>query len=445
LKNILAIDIGSSKTVAVIGNVEDEKISISGVGIAKSKGIKKGAIVNIDQASRSIKQALSDAIRIAGVEKVNNAIVSISSTYTKSITSFGIVNVPENEITTKEINRVIQTALYNANIPADYQVLQAIPYDFKVDEMSEIDDPKGMSGSRLEVSLHIIVAQKSGLENLKKTLKQAGLGVENIVSSAYASSLSTLKEDEKELGVALIDIGATTSDLGIFINKSLRHTDFLGVGSYHITNDLSMALHTPLADAEAIKVNFEELVKNGEDLIEISVIGNEEEKQKASLTTITQVISARIEETFLLLNKEIEDSGLKSKIGAGIVLTGGFTNFYNIKEIASQFFGGLPVRVGVPKNVEGLFENLKAPEFSCVIGLLMYAAKEGLNYEIDSNRNFRTKHLNNREYRTEEPIRELTTDEEKKTTEKEDIAKIIDKKNESNIITKIKTWFSNLF
>jgi cell division protein FtsA len=449
LKNILAVDIGSYKTTAIIANYDNDELTISGVGIAKSKGIKKGAIINIDHASRSIKQALSDAVRIAGVEGINKAIVSISSTYTKSITSYGIVNVPGNEITIKEINRAIQTALYNANIPNDYQVLQAIPYDFKVDELNEIDDPAGMSGSRLEVSLHIIVAQKSGIENLKKTMRQAGLEIENIVAAGYASGLSTLKEDEKELGVAVIDIGATTSDLAIFINKSLRHTDFLGVGSYHITNDLSMALHTPLADAEAIKINFEELVKSGEDLIEISVIGSEDEKQTASLTTITQVISARIEETFLLLNKEIEDSGLRNKIGAGIVLTGGFTNFYNIKEIATQFFGGLPVRVGYPKEIGGLFDNLKAPEYSCVIGLLLYGIKDGLNYEIDSNRNFRTKYSfeekKSPSYSTPSVEIEIET-EEKKTKEKEEIATIIsENKKESNIIQKIKTWLGNLF
>jgi cell division protein FtsA len=443
LRNILAIDIGSYKTTAIIANYDNENLTISGVGIAKSKGIKKGAIVNIDQASRSIKQALSDAVRIAGVEGVGKAYVSISSTYTKSITSYGIVNVPGNEITIKEINRAIQTALYNANIPADYQVLQAIPYDFKVDDLNEIDDPAGMSGSRLEVSLHIIIAQKSGIENLKKTLKIAGLDIENIVAAGYASGLSTLKEDEKELGVALIDIGATTSDLSIFINKSLRHTDFLGVGSYHITNDLSMALHTPLADAEAIKLNFEELVKSGEDLIEISVIGNEEEKQKASLTTITQVISARIEETFLLLNKEIEDSGLKHKIGAGVVLTGGFTNFYNIKEIASQFFGGLPVRVGYPREIGGLFDNLKAPEFSCAIGLLLYAIKDGLNYEIDSNRNFRTKYLNDQPEEIKINVEPET--EEKESKEEENAVIIANDKNKTSFIQKIKTWLGNLF
>ncbi|GAB6044852.1 cell division protein FtsA [Caminibacter profundus] len=441
MRNILAIDLGSYKTTAIIANYDEksDSLSISGVGIAKSKGIKKGAIINIDEASKSIKQAINDAKRVAGVD-VKNAIVSISSVYTKSLTSYGIVNVPGNEITIKEINRAIQTALYNANISQDYQLLQAIPYDFKVDELSEIEDPAGMSGSRLEVALHIIAAQKSGIENMKKTLKQAGVDIENIVAAGYASGLATLKDDEKELGVALIDIGATTSDLTIFINKTLRYTDYLGVGSHHITNDLSMALHTPLADAETIKINFEEYVKNDEDLIEISIIGSEEEKQKASLTTITQVISARIEETFLLLNKEIEDSGLKNKIGAGIVLTGGFTNFYNIKEIATSFFEGLPVRVGLPKNIEGLFENLKAPEYSTAIGLLLYGKKDGLTYEIDSNRQFRTKYSFD-EFSTKTLDKE---EETKKSQEKEEISSIIIEK-EPGFLQKIKTWFNNLF
>jgi cell division protein FtsA len=448
LRNILAIDVGSYKTTAIIANYDEltDELSISGVGIAKSKGVKRGAITNIDLASKSIKQALNDAKRVAGVN-INKAIVSISSAYTKSIKSNGIVNVPGNEITLKEINRAIQTALYNATVPNDYVILQALPYDFKVDDLNEIEDPAGMSGSRLEVSLHLIIAQKSGVENLKKTFKQAGLEIENIVAAGYASGLAVLKEDEKELGVAVIDIGATTSDLAIFTNKALRHTDFLPVGSHHITNDLSMALHTPLADAEEIKINFGKYVKEEKELIEISVIGNEEEKQKASLTTITQVISARIEETFLLLNKEIEVSGLQSKIGAGIVLTGGFTNFYNIKDIAYQFFKGLPVRVGYPKEMEGLFENLRAPEYSCAIGLLLYGKKEGLTYEIDSNKQFRSKYsLNaftqqpkNTDIATEEEIKE------QKTKEKEEITSIISHKEGPGLIQKFKTWLSNLF
>jgi cell division protein FtsA len=203
LKTILGIDIGSSKTVAIIADVGEEP-TITGVGIAKSKGIRKGTITNIDQAANSIKQAVTDAKRIAGTN-VNKAIVSISTAYTKSTKSYGIVNIPSNEITITEINRAIQTALYNATIPNDYVILQAIPYDFKVDDVTEIEDPEGMSGSRLEVSIHILMAQKSAVENIKKMLKIAGLSVENIVLNSFASAIATLNEDEKEQGVALID------------------------------------------------------------------------------------------------------------------------------------------------------------------------------------------------------------------------------------------------
>ena len=442
MKTILAIDIGSAKTAAVIANYNKEngELSISGVGIAHSRGIKRGTIVNIDHAAKSIKQAFLDAKRIAGVE-ITKAIISVSTSYTKSIISFGIVNIPGNEIKIKEVNRAIQLALHNANIPKDYTVLQAIPFNFKVDDLSEIEDPLGMSGSRLEVSVHIIAIQKSGLENIKKTIAQAGLEIQNLVSAPYASGLSTLKEDEKELGVALIDIGATTSDLGIFTNKSFRYTNTLGVGSHHITNDLSIALHTPITDAELIKLNFEKLIKNEEELIDIAVIGNEHEKQKASLEAITQIISARIEETFLLLKKEIEDSGLKNKIGTGVVLTGGFTNFYNVKEIASQFFEGLPVRIGFPKEIGGLFENLKMPQYSCVLGLILYAIRDGINYEIDSNNKFVAKKLEQEPEKTEPEI----IDEEEKIKEKEEVTSIISKKEEKGILQKFKIWLGNLF
>ena len=436
MRNILAIDIGSAKTAALIANYNNDNLSISGLGVTSSKGIKRGTIINIEEAANTIKQAVNDAKRIAGVE-VNKAIINVSTTYTKSIISFGVVNIPTNEIKIKEINRVIDLAIRNANIPKDYTILQAIPFNFKVDEMNEIEDPLGMSGSRLEVSVHIIAIQKSGLENIKKTISQAGLEIENLVSTPYASGLAVLKEDEKELGVTVIDIGATTSDLGIFINKALRYTNTLGVGSHHITNDLSIALHTPLIDAEAIKLNFEELIKSGQELIEIAIIGNEEEKQQASLETITHIISARIEETFLLLRKEIEESGLTKKIGAGVVLTGGFTNFYNLKNIAAPFFEGMPVRIGYPKEINGVFKNLRKPEFSCAIGLLLYGIREGINYEIDSNHRFLSKR-----FELEEIPQPNNIDISK---EKEEISPIIRHKKEPSLLQKLKTWLSSLF
>jgi cell division protein FtsA len=435
LRTILGIDIGSSKTVALIADIDSEnkKSTITGVGIAKSKGIRKGTITNIDQAANSIKQALSDAKRIAGVTSLKQAIVSISTAYTKSTQSNGIVNIPSNEITISEINRAIQTALYNATIPKDYTILQAIPYDFKVDDITEIEDPEGMSGSRLEVSIHIIVAQKSAIENLKKMLKIAGLSIENIVLNSFASAIATLNDDEKEQGVALIDIGATTSDLAIFKDNAIRWTEFIGVGSHHITNDLAMALHTPITKAEEIKLNISKW--NDEDIIEIPLIGDEENTQSVNIMTVKEIMNARINETLMILNKLIEDSKLKTKI-TGIVLTGGFTNIDNLREIAIPIFGNMSVRIAKPKEIDGLFDNLKSPEFSTAIGLVLYALGTHSSYEIDSNRQFRSK------YRLDENIPQ---ESETIVDPKEELLKIEDKEEKVSIIQKFQVWLKEIF
>jgi cell division protein FtsA len=426
LKSILGIDIGSSKTVALIADIGSEP-TVTGIGIAKSKGIRKGTITNIDQAANSIKQAVTDAKRIAGTS-VNRAIVSISTAYTKSIKSYGIVNIPSNEITISEINRAIQTALYNANIPNDYVVLQAIPYDFKVDDITEIEDPEGMSGSRLEVSLHIVLAQKSAIENIKKMLKLAGVTIENIVLNSFASAIATLNDDEKEQGVALVDIGATTSDLIIFKDNAIRWTEFIGVGSHHITNDLAMALHTPLVESEEIKLNISKWTDD--DVIEVSLIGDEENTQAISIMTIKEIMFARINETLMLLNKLIEESGFKNKI-TGIVLTGGFTNLDNLREIAMPIFGNMSVRIAKPKEINGLFENLKSPEFSTAVGLILYSLGEHSSYEIDSNKKFRSKY-------TLEEVAEDNKDDDK-------IENILPKKEKVSIFQKLSVWFKEIF
>jgi len=392
VKNILSIDIGSSKTVALIADIENEP-TITGVGIKKSRGIKKGIIVNIEQAATSIKQAVNDAKRMAGID-VNKAIVSISTAYTQNTKSHGIVNIPTNEITISEINRAIQQALYNATIPNDYVIIQALPYNFKVDDMSsDIEDPEGMSGSRLEVSVHITMAQKSGVENTKKMLKTAGLKIENIVLSSFASSISSLNEDEKQQGAALVDIGATTSDLIVFKENSVRHIDFIGIGSYHITNDLAMALHTPIKEAELIKLNISKY--SDEEMIEVPLIGDPSNTKSANISLIREVMAARINETLIIINELIEKSGMKNKI-TGIVITGGFANLANLREIAIPIFGNLSVRIAKPKELNGLFDNLKSPEYSTAVGLALYGLGEHSSYEIDSNRKFRSKYsLNN--------------------------------------------------
>ena len=437
MKTILGIDIGSSKTVALIADIGSD-ITITGVGIARSKGIRKGTITNIDQAANSIKQAITDAKRIAGTS-VNSAIVSISTAYTKSTISHGIVNIPSHEITISEINRVLQTALYNASIPNDYVLLQAIPYGFKVDDISEIEDPEGMTGSRLEVSVHVVLAQKSAVENIKKMLKLAGINVENIVLNSFASAISSLNEDEKEQGVALIDIGATTSDLIIFKDNAIRWTNFIGVGSHHITNDLAMAVHTPITEAENIKLNISKWEDDA--TLKVPIIGDEENVKEIHIASIKEVMNARINETLMILNKLIEESQLKSKI-TGIVLTGGFTNLENLREIGIQFFGNMSVRIAKPKEINGLFENLKAPEFSTAVGLILYSEGKHSSYEIDSNKKFRSS-----KYTNAESIEvDGSSEKQKLLTDENDVVPFEGSKNQKpSFMQKVGVWLKELF
>ena len=388
-KTVLAIDIGSTKICAIIARIEDnQSTAIIGAGISKAQGLKRGNITNIELASKSIKAAVDDAKRVAGTD-VKSAIVSISGNYTKSLNSNGIVNIQNKEISFKEIERVMQTSLYNANIPNEYEVLHALPFNFKVDDQDFIEDPLGMNAARLEVETHIITTQKSNLNNLKKAVRGAGVEVQNVILSGYASSISILNEDEKELGVAVIDMGGNTSNITIHSGSSIRHNDFLGVGSNHVTNDLSMALHTPLSVADNVKINYGSLLTPSNDLIELPMIGDEKTTHEVSLEVVHNVIYARVEETLMILAQFIEDSGLKDKLGAGIVLTGGLSKMTGIRELAMATFDYGPVRLAKPKEMEGLFEDLRGPEYSAAIGLVMYTAGNPTPYEIDVNKHVR--------------------------------------------------------
>lgn len=388
-RTVLAIDIGSTKICALIAEIDDDNnAQIIGAGIAKAQGLRKGSITNIELASKSIKSALNDAKRVAGTE-LRSAIVTISGAYTKSLNSSGIVNIPNKEITLNEIQRVMHTSLYNANIPNEFEVLHALPYNFKVDDQDFIEDPLGMNAARLEVETHIITTQKSNLNNLRKAVKAAGVDVESVVLSGYASAIAVLNADEKELGAAVVDMGGNTSNIVIHSGHAIRYNDFLGVGSNHITNDLSMALHTPLHTADNVKITYGSLYAPSNDLIELPVIGDETSSHEVSLEVVHNVIYARVEETLMIIAQSIEKSGLKEHMGAGVVLTGGFTKIEGLRELAVAILDNMPVRLAKPTDVGGLFDTLRDPSYSGAVGLIKYLADGYTAYEIDVNRRMR--------------------------------------------------------
>ncbi len=383
-RTVLAIDIGSTDIHAIVAEIdENNHAKILGHGTAKSQGIKKGAITNIELTSKSIKKAVADAKRIAG-SNPTDAYVSISNAYAKSLTSTGVVNIPQKDISIKEINRAIHTALYNANIPNEYDVIHVLPYNFRVDEQEYIEDPFGMNAGRLEADVNIILTQKSSVANLTKAVRSAGLNIEGIVLSGYASAIAVMNEDEKELGAAVIDIGGQTCDLVVHAGNSVRYIDFLGVGSNHITNDLSIALHTPLQIAEEVKIQYGDLTASeSDDVVELPVIGDEENRNTVSLDIIRKVIFVRVEEMLSILAASLEKSALREQISAGLILTGGMTKLKGTRELAQSIFHNMAVRIGLPNGVEGLFDELKDPAYAAAVGLIRYAAGDHTPYEVN--------------------------------------------------------------
>jgi len=458
-KTILAIDIGSITTKAVIAEIDEfNDIKVLGHGFEKSQGVKKGIITNIDLASKTIRKAVSDARRIAG-NNIHSAVVSISSAYTKSLNSIGIVNIPQKDITIKEINRVMETALYNADIPKDYDVLHVLPYNFKVDDQNNIEDPFNMNANRMEVEAHIIVAQKSSLSNLKKAIISAGLEIESIVLDSYASAIATMTEDERKLGVAVLDLGGQTSSITILKGNSIRYNNFLPVGSDHITNDISIALHTPLSIAEKVKIQYGDLIEVSEDELELPIIGDSNNTNIIPLKVVHDVMVARVEELLFILSKYLDKSDLRERdrIGSGIILTGGLTKLKHLREFAQSIFPGVSVRIAKPTVLKGLFDELKDPSNSTVIGLLLYKSGMNTQYEIDNNK----KLLHNKE--EQEGLGNLKLNAPQTNTPDEEyneIGVIHNKPTSNNIIfdnlpgieedkssfvNKIKNWVKQLF
>lgn len=390
--NILGIDLGSTQTCAIIAQKDDEGLKIIGFAKTKTSGVKKGAITNIELASKSIEEAVRSAEMMSGVH-YDKVVVSISGAYTKSIDSVGVVNIPNHEIGIKEIHRAVSTAKHTANLPSGHEIIHVLPYNFKVNDLEHVDDPLGMSGNRLEVSTHIVISQESHIKNLKKAVELADLRVDNIVLSGYASSIACLDDSEKELGAILIDMGGAICDIAIHTGNSVRYNDCLQIGSINITQDLSMALHTPLKEAEKIKLSYAALSMQPNALIQIPSMGDERKVNEVQLDIVSNVIYARAEETLMILAKILSDNRYANSAGGGVILTGGMTKLAGLDELAPATFDNKSVRLATARKdlINGFNEIFNDPENTCAIGLCLYGAGYFTPYELDSNEKLRYK------------------------------------------------------
>lgn len=390
--NILGIDLGSIQTCAVLTQKTESGLKILGIGKAKTQGVKKGAITNIESAARSIEQAVDNVKMMSGSEKFDKIVVSLSGSYAKAVNSQGVVTV-DNEISIKEIHRAVESAKLNANLPTGFDIVHVLPYSFKANDISQVEDPLGMSAKRLEVLAHIVISQDSHIKNLKKAVELMGLRVDNVVLAGYASAIACLDETEKDLGAVLIDMGGAICDIVAHSQNSIQFNDCFAIGSYNITQDLSTALHTPLDEAERIKLSYEDLSQQPENLVKVPAIGNKGKINEYNLETISNVIYARAEETLMILAKMVSDSPVANSVGAGVVLTGGMTKLAGLDKLTTAMFDNKVARVASAREdlISGYSEFYTDPENSCAIGLCLYEAGHFTPYEIDSNRQLRYK------------------------------------------------------
>jgi cell division protein FtsA len=459
-KTLLAIDVGSTSITAVIAkNNLDGKINILGTGTSKSEGINKGSITNIEVASKAIKNAVNIA-RGSTSEVIDSSVISISGAYTKGLRSLGSVNVPNGLITETEINQVMQMALYNATIIPEYEVVHVLPIFFKVDDSKDVENPLNMNGSRLEVSVYIVTAKRTALTNVKSALKQAGIELTNFVLDGYASAISLLDEQQNKFGATVINIGGTTTEFVSYKGSSIVFNGFIPVGSNHITNDLSVMLHTPPNAAETLKIKYGNLLKSNEneDLtikkVKIPRIGDEQSTSEVSLDHIQTIIHARVEEILVLVRNKLRQSGIQENIGAGIVITGGMSQLSGIKELATKVFENTPIKISNPINIKNGYMNFDDPTLSTTVGLLFYGLDDNRAYELDSNKKLMKRAIKKEELtippiQKEEPVikEEKLKEKINETLEKEDNTKLptLSKKDKgrgmSRFWSKVSEWF----
>ncbi len=371
---VVGLDIGTTKVCATVGLFTENGLEIIGVGLVPSRGIRKGVVINIDETVDSIKKAVAEAEGMAGF-KIKSAYVGIAGGHIKSYNSSGVIAIKNKKVTEEDKRRVIEAA-QALHIPLDSEVLHVLPQEYIIDSQDGIKEPLGMSGVRLEVKVHIVTGSVSAVQNIIQCCQKANIEVTNIVLEQIAASEAVLTDDEKDLGVALIDLGGGTTDLAIFHNGSIKYTSVLALGGNHVTNDIAIGLRTPTSEAEKLKIKYGcSLVSmvDKDEMIEVPSVGVRKNRLVPA-TTLANIIEPRMEEIYTLVNREIIKAEMENFITSGIVLTGGGALIRGSAELAENVFG-VPVRIGIPK-VRGVVDVVTSPQLSTAVGLVLYGSKD---------------------------------------------------------------------
>ncbi len=369
---IVGLDIGTSKVVAIVGEVlPDGTIEVVGLGSHPSRGLKKGVVVNIESTVQSIQRAVEEAELMAGCQ-IQSVYAGIAGGHIRSLNSHGIVAIKDNEVSASDVERVIDAARAVA-IPADQKILHILPQEFIIDGQEGIREPIGMSGVRLEARVHMVTGAVSAAQNIVKCVKRCGLDVDDIILQQLASSYAVLAEDEKELGVCLCDIGGGTTDIAVFTHGAIHHSAVIPIAGDQVTNDIAVALRTPTHHAEDLKIKYAcalTQLANPNETIEVPSVGDRPPR-RLERQTLAEVVEPRYEELFSLVQAELKRSGFESMIAAGMVLTGGGAKMEGAIELAEEVFN-MPVRLGTPQYVSGLIDVVRNPIYATGVGLLLF-------------------------------------------------------------------------
>ena len=372
---LVGLDIGTTKTTVIVGEITETGIDIIGIGTSPAKELRKGLVVNIESTVEAIKRAVEEAEHMSGC-RINSAYVGIAGSHVKGQNSLGIVAIKGREVGEEDVQRAIEASKAIA-IPVDREILHTLPQGYVVDGQDGIRDPVGMSGVRLEAKVHIVTGAVPSIQNIVKSVNRVGLDIDDIVLEQLAASEAILSSDEKDLGVALIDIGGSTTGIAIFSEGSIKHTAILPVGGNYLTSDIATGLRTPFNDAERIKIRYGCAVTARipkEEIIEVPSVGGREDRQ-VSRQILGRIVEPRMEEILNLALKEIVRSGYEDLLAAGVVLTGGTALLSGINEMAEQIFD-MPVRRGNPTGVGGLCDVVNSPAYTVGVGLIVYGSKQ---------------------------------------------------------------------